>query len=915
MRASTSIRSLVVFAVLGALATAGPGCRKRTVEQVPPLTLAPLTGVELAGCAAIVRGSEGALCEQPDDGTLRVAVSATSTRVKLGAIGATVRSVPIGDDGRVFRVVVSEGARTLLVEATEGGARKGWSIPLRPRTRATPVVAEARALWERGQPEDAAATLERGMRESSDERGRTSAESLLARVLLSQGAAASAAEHFSRTMEAHADAGRVSSAADDAFARVFLLIDARRFVAARALIARAAEWSNDYYEGRFMARFYEGALARETGDARTALRALENAEAMAERLDLARLAGMATIDRAIALHEVGRTGDALGALGRLEPWAKLPACERLDVLSNAAWFALVAIDARGPDPALPDARALLTEALGLSANECKDSRREGNVRTNVAWAALQAGDLAEARAELARARVLLPDPEVVLERFWSDLEGRIALAEGNGAAALAAYDELARLTRRESAWGDAWRAADGRAAALSSMGRMREALNASAEAERLLDEESRGVPLGEGRSSMLGARERSARRRVELLLVARKPDLALAAARAARVRVIADLERSDRVGALDATQRRKWEESLGEFRAERDALARAAAGDRALSAEGLAKALAARQERERGLRATFATLVATLPKAPLGSGSFRAPAGGERLVAYFPLLRGWIALVAGGNHVTAVRLGDVDPRGSAASLGHALLDPIRASLEGATRITVLAHGALADVDVHALPLAGAPLVSIAPVDYALDIGVSSGAGTTRRALVVADPTSDLAHARSEGRSVASKLPGAVLLEGNAATRTAVQSALEGVAFFHYAGHGVFGGAEGWASELPLARSSLSVADILALAKPPREIVLSACDGARAADSGQAPALGIAQAFLAAGTESIVASTRTVDDAVAAEIVAALYDARGTGATLDLAASLRAAQLAVADHRDARAWGAFRALSR
>lgn len=895
------------------LATSVSGCRDRPREAPVAAPLA-LEHVEHAGCAAIVSGP---ICELPDDGVLRVALPATVQDARFFAGAEKARATPLASDGHVYAVEVNAGAPELRVEATDGAARRAWSLRLRPRTPTPDAVTEARRLRDQGKLAEAAALLAARAREAASDAERTALESALARVEIARGETSRAADRLATTAEAHATAGRTSASVDDLFARVFLLVNERRFVESRALVARGAERSTDYSDGRFMARFFEGVLARETGDLRTALRKLEEAQAMAERLGQSRFARMAAIDRSIALNEVARADDALAVLHGLESAGEAAPCERSDLAAGVGWILLGAADANldGPPPA--DARAPLEAALALvvPTGACPDQRREGNVRTNLAWAVLERGDAKGARAELARARSVLPRPDAQVARFWLGLEGRIALAEGAPRDALASYDRLAALARGASAVGDGWRAADGRAAALAAMGRARDALEASAEAERLLDEESLGVPLGEGRAGFLGARERSARRRVELLLDANSPAAALAAARAARARGLAVLERRDRIAALDDARRARLEAALGAYRAARDALAREAADDWSLSSAHLAKVLLARKTRERAMQATLEETMSALPSIAAASRALPAAGTGERVVAYFPLARGWVAFVADGVTVTAARLGEVDPRGSPEALGHALLDPLRERLAGATRIRLLVHGALGDVDLHALPFDGAPLLARAPVAYALDLGVSSAAAPDDGTLVVADPTSDLPAARGEGRAIAASLPGTQLLEGGAATRAAVAAALGGTALFHYAGHGLFGGPEGWASELPLADSSFGVADILAMARPPQQVVLAACDAARASSAGRAPALGIAQAFLAAGSDVVIAATREVGDDVAAEIVLALYDARAKDPKLDLASALRVAQTTVGAQKAPTTWSAFRALTR
>ena len=115
---------------------------------------------------------------------------------------------------------------------------------------------------------------------------------------------------------------------------------------------------------------------------------------------------------------------------------------------------------------------------------------------------------------------------------------------------------------------------------------------------------------------------------------------------------------------------------------------------------------------------------------------------------------------------------------------------------------------------------------------------------------------------------------------------------------------------GWDSVLPLAESSdLTLGDILALTHAPRWVVLSGCETARTGTATPAESLGLAQAFLAAGSASVLAAVRPVADETAASLVDGFYRA-WTQAT-PASAALRAAQLALRASDPAADWASFR----
>src|SRR6185295_18825250 len=95
------------------------------------------------------------------------------------------------------------------------------------------------------------------------------------------------------------------------------------------------------------------------------------------------------------------------------------------------------------------------------------------------------------------------DPDERLRAWWVAFDGRIALAEGRAADALRIHDELAIMGQRALMPEVRLEAALGRAQALEALGRSAATRSAWDEADRLLDEWSRAVPLGEGRDQFV----------------------------------------------------------------------------------------------------------------------------------------------------------------------------------------------------------------------------------------------------------------------------------------------------------------------------------------------------------------------------------------------------------------------------
>jgi tetratricopeptide (TPR) repeat protein len=873
--------------------------------------------VELSGCAGIVGEST---CELPDDGALRVWVSgrtATSFVVSGKTIDAA-SSLNVGG-GTLHRVMVPGEASELRVSADGNVVRV-----IRLTKRTTPAwLAEATAARRRGDTE-AAANLARTREASPDAGERAFALGLRARIELSAGRQEASFPLFRESIRLHRQAGRVSDAADDSFALAFALNQrSHRYAEARAVLDDVHEWVGSHADGRAREAYYRGTLATETGDARAALRLLGEARERAARLGLTVLERNAVNAWALQLELLGRASEALTLLRKLEADASTSAdaspCERVEIAINLGFGMLQANEhgAKAGDPTPELERALAIEG-------CKDVYLRTATLGNLALAALERDDPSAARSRLALARSSDGGVRGVERLFWSDLEGRIALAERNGRSALDAFDEEARLASSMLAFDAEWRAALGRGEALELLGRNDAALESYRHAEERLTTLSLLVPLGEGRGTFLGDRGRSARLAIDLLVRLHREGEAFAIARASRARVVAGLARSARMEGFGPADRARWEAALGAYRAARAAIDAEAKDDWKLPRGELAGARAGRERRETELRGALDHAFVLLGDSRPRDWSAFSPAPDELTLAFHPIRTGWIGLVAAANGVTSFTLPRLPNANDPAECSALLLSPLRARLDHARRLRVLAYGPLRTLDIHALPFDGVPLASRIAVEYPLDVParVSSARDEGKpAALVIADPTLDLAGTRSENENVVKALRHAErwnvdVFEGPRATSGAILPLFAKAKLLHYAGHGVFAGREGWQSALPLASGGhLAMSDVLAMSSSPSRVVLSGCETGRTSHEAPAESLGLAQAFVIAGADFVIAPVRPVDDAVAARLSSALYGGLADPHDVDAASILRDAQLRVRTEVPDADWSAFRVVSR
>ncbi|MEV4623928.1 CHAT domain-containing protein [Asanoa sp. NPDC049573] len=291
--------------------------------------------------------------------------------------------------------------------------------------------------------------------------------------------------------------------------------------------------------------------------------------------------------------------------------------------------------------------------------------------------------------------------------------------------------------------------------------------------------------------------------------------------------------------------------------------------------------------RRRARRAGGTTWVGT--HEPVHPGALRAALGPAALVEYLALDGVLHAAVVTGGRVTLHRLAEVaEAENHLAALRHGLRRLAHASRTAAAAATLAEHkakqldalllhplrldGPLVIVPtgaLHALPwpalpsLAGRP-VCVAPSatlwHRAATAGASEAAG---RAVFVAGP--GLPHATAEVTALARATPGARRFTGRSADVESVLAALDGAGLAHLAAHGSFRADNPLFSALRLVDGPLTVYDLERLRRPPRHVVLSACDSGLQAIRPGDELLGLAAALLGMGATALVAAVVPVPD--------------------------------------------------
>lgn len=224
------------------------------------------------------------------------------------------------------------------------------------------------------------------------------------------------------------------------------------------------------------------------------------------------------------------------------------------------------------------------------------------------------------------------------------------------------------------------------------------------------------------------------------------------------------------------------------------------------------------------------------------------------------------ALAPDGLPPALVEVVTASARRSADALDRRLVRPLLRFV-GDRELVVVPTGGLYAVPWGSLPaLRGRPVV-VAPSATAWLTAERAPAGSDGIVLLARGP--QLAEQVAEDEWLRPVYPDAVRLPETASTVRAVLAALDGASTAHLAAHGEHEPANAMFSRLELADGPLFAHEVSRLSRPPRHVVLAACELAMNHIRPGDEALGFAGGLLAGGVRTVVAANSRVGDAAAA----------------------------------------------
>ena len=915
------------------------GCDPLTVmEESDPSKLS----VMYTGCHTV---QEGPLCELPKLNaaektaslTLHVALQDIPTIVIRSSKGETTwnhtkcstETCIKTDSGHRITLPLLASTQEVLVKSPSPDI-SDWALSITDYQERPAAMSDAVALERTSKREEALHLLETALPTLAPQ-WQAEAMSHVARMYKRLGKADEALQSFEQSMDLHLQTGGLSHYVKDGTAAVHTLImDAgMKLNEARDLAASLRGILPQHYESQHFYHWASMFAAHSTRTHDDVLLHSQRGMKLGKKIGNAKLENFFTHLRSLTLQKVGRFDEAIellqGQLVRSEADESRDCSyvENLNTLGFIQWHKeLVALD---DQDLAPTAVKTFHKAAELAIQLCTSGvfkHERTNSYINLALAYMSLGRLDDAASWLQR--INISTENLLLHQQWYyQTKGEILLERGLPHDALAAFDKIAQLRDHKRDPYVKLRSQLGQIDANLQLKKHTEALTIWDEHISKIDEEGLLVPIHSGRELFLSQYATYTESLVSTLLKDDQIESARKVIQQTQSQLLRSVVTQDRLNFMTSSEKLAWLAALGQYETLRSDL------------EGLRKNLwtiptTEKPAYEAQINKLENQVLVALDRVhdnlKLVSRSARddqqsSVEEGVAQLTFSQTRSMWVLIVSLNNQFTAI----TQPRKrfpKSNQVAKALIKEAWPHLREANQLAISASGLFSNLDFHQIEIHSQPLIAHFPIRYSFGLSnltEPKAHGSKQDVLILGDPSGNLPNARIEAEAVfailsANQEQRVKLSVGSDITPTNFKASVQGTRLFHYAGHGRFDQDVPVKSELILSNESkFDVGDILSLTSAPETVILSACQTATTDTLKIYESLGLAHAFIAAGSKQVIASSRNVRDDLSYFIMNELHQKYLE--TKDLARSLQFAQITAAQRFPESDWATYRLITR
>lgn len=531
----------------------------------------------------------------------------------------------------------------------------------------------------------------------------------------------------------------------------------------------------------------------------------------------------------------------------------------------------------------------LNYALELLGKSCPRSTHDKiTIFLNLGKAYYLKGQIREARTQLLNIDKIKIKLTYRQKLEFIELKGLLALHSRNAEESIRHFESLLDLATKVKYSEFVIDALVGKAKAFEIMKLYDDALESYNKAERLIFEEFINIPMTSSQPYFLSSKMNFSYSYVDLLNRLNRTEEAMMVARRFRARWVDSIHRVRQHSFSKVFQQEEWNKIVGQIRKLRKSIIAQQSLEWSIPYDQIKNAKRKLEEEKLALSNLFDKSIRLVNKTIGNEESAQTkPKENELFLFFYATNDSLIGFASTQNDLRSHTIPFKKALGfKPTSLAKEWITVFEKEIERSKKIKIFPFGLMKQVDFQTLPYKGDILLAHKTISYGVDLKIHTlnkiETPKTFRSLIVANSLGDLKETENEARSVAQLTRESDwisrTLTANQVVFDSMKDQLEKAQHFHYAGHVNRTENEVFRHHIPLSdNAEMDSTDILMLQQVPAWVVLSACNSALNNKNITTQSIGLAHAFIIAGSKKVIATVRPVLDKQANHIMQKFYE--------------------------------------